>query len=76
MTAIRTTSRTLLALFAAMALMLVVALGAFSATGTSKAASTWHISPKAASTWHVSPLAASTWNKVTTTGSTNASTWN
>ena len=73
MTAVRITSRTLIALFAAMALMLVVVAATFSATSSNHAASTWH-KVSAASTWH-SVHAASTWNKVSTVGSTDASTW-
>ena len=42
MTALRTTSRTLLALFAAMALMFVVVLSTISATSSNHAAATWH----------------------------------
>ena len=64
MTALQTTSRTLIALFAAMALMLVVVLAAFSATSSDHAASTWN---------HVS--AASTWNQVSAIATPDASTW-
>jgi hypothetical protein len=84
MTAVRITARSLIALFAAMALMLVVVLATFSAASSDRAASTWN-KISAASTWnkvtgsqHASTWnnvsAASTWNKVTT--SRNASTWN
>jgi heme/copper-type cytochrome/quinol oxidase subunit 2 len=75
MTALRSTSRTAIALFAAVALMIIVALSAFSATNSNRAASTWHKSPTAASTWHVAPLAASTWNLVPTGTTVDASTW-
>jgi hypothetical protein len=88
MTAIRSTSRTLLALFAAVALMLVVALSTFSATSSNHAAATWN-KVHAAATWNLAPhtsagnaatwntvSAAATWNKVAATGTTNAATWN
>jgi hypothetical protein len=70
MTAVRFTSRTLIALFAAMALIFAVVLTTVTATSSDHAASTWH-QVKAASTWH-SVTAASTWNNV---APTNASTW-
>lgn len=53
MTAVRSTSRTAIALLAALALMFAVALSVVSATGSDRAASTWHATPLAASTWHV-----------------------
>src|SRR5471030_1306198 len=74
MTALHTTSRTLIALFAAMALVLVVVLATFTATSSNHAASTWN-KVSAASTWN-KVSAASTWNKVSNVGNTNASTWN
>jgi hypothetical protein len=53
MTAVRTTSRSVIALFAAMALMLVVVLATFSAASSDYAASTWHnVTGSNASTWH------------------------
>ena len=51
MTAVRITTRSLIALFAAMALMLAVVLATFSAASSDHAASTWH-KLSAASTWH------------------------
>ena len=72
MTALTTSARTLIALFAAMALMFVVVLATVTATSSDHAASTWHKN-SAASTWH-STVAASTWNQVAVIGS-NASTW-
>jgi predicted cupin superfamily sugar epimerase len=83
MTAVRITARSLIALFAAMALMLVVVLATFSAASSDRAASTWH-KVSAASTWHSvtgSPdastwhnvSAASTWHSVT--AAQDASTW-
>jgi hypothetical protein len=82
MTALNSTTRTLLAFFAAMALMIVVALATFSATSSDHAAATWH-QVSAAATWHSAPnaatwntvSAAATWNQVSNTGTTNASTW-
>jgi hypothetical protein len=72
MTAVQNTSRTVIALVAAMALMLVVVLATFSATSSNHAASTWHKVTSAASTWHKVTSAASTLNQV---AGTNASTW-
>jgi hypothetical protein len=69
-TALNSTTRTLIAFFAAMALMIVVVLATVSATSSVHAASTWH-KVSAASTWH-HVTAASTWNKV---AGDNASTW-
>jgi hypothetical protein len=82
MTAFNSTTRTLLAFFAAMALMIVVVLATFSATSSDHAAATWH-KVLAAATWHSTSSAATwntvsaaaTWNKIPTTGTTNASTW-
>jgi hypothetical protein len=69
MTALKTTSRTLIALFAAMALMLVIVLAAFSATSSDHGAATWNHAPaggtwntvSAAATWHAK-TAAATWH--------------
>lgn len=83
MTAVRITARSLIALFAAMALMLAVVLATFSAASSDHAASTWHklsaastwhnvTTSRDASTWH-NVSAASTWHRVTT--SQDASTW-
>jgi hypothetical protein len=77
---VRSTSRTAIALLAALALMFAVALSVVTATGADRAASTWHFVPQAASTWHAKPLAASTWHAVVTVqapavASPDASTW-
>jgi hypothetical protein len=63
MTSVRATSRTLIALFAALALMLVMVLAAFSATSHNQAGSTWHRN-LAGSTWHAAPTGVdgSTWH--------------
>jgi hypothetical protein len=77
MTAVRATSRTLIALFAALALVLVVVLAAFSVTTHNQAGSTWNHRTNAGSTWNHSTLAGSTWNnRVVTTSASNGSTWN
>lgn len=77
MTAVRATSRTFIALFAALALMLVVVLAAFSVSAHDQAGSTWNNRPKAGSTWnHTSTVAGSTWNNRVVTGTSNGSTWN
>jgi hypothetical protein len=73
---LRSTSRTAIALLAAVALMFAVALSVVSATGANRAASTWHFVPTAASTWHAKPLAASTWHIAAGPGGApGASTW-
>lgn len=70
MTAVRCTSRTAIALLAALALMFAVALSVVSATGSDRAASTWHSRPLAASTWHAVVTTVDT-----TVATTDASTW-
>jgi hypothetical protein len=73
MNALHATSRTLIALFAAMALMLVVVLATFTATSSNHAASTWH-QISAASTWHQVTAASST-DKISDLSTPDASTW-
>jgi hypothetical protein len=78
MTALNTTTRTLIALFAAMALMIVVGLATMSMTSSDRAGATWN-KIHAGATWnhlHASVSAAATWNKVSAGGTNNGATWN
>jgi hypothetical protein len=78
MTALKTTTRTLIAFFAAMAIMIVVGLATVSLSSSDRAGATWnHLT--AGATWnHVhagSVSAAATWNRVSG-GINNGATWN
>ena len=79
MTALNTTTRTLIALIAAMALMIVVGLATMSMSSSDRAGATWN-KVHAGATWnHLhagTASAAATWNKVSGGGTNNGATWN
>jgi hypothetical protein len=78
MTAVRTSTRTLIALVAALALMTAIALMSFAASSVDRAGATWNKSShQAGATWNKSRVVAgATWNLVSPTARTDGATWN
>jgi hypothetical protein len=70
MTALHTSTRTIVALFAVLALALLAFVASGVATfGSDQAGATWHIKPQAGATWHAkgsTVVAGATWHLAAT----------
>ncbi len=75
MTAVRTSTRTLVALFAVLALALLAFVSAgVAGLGSDLAGATWHAKPQAGATWHAAKsttLAGATWHAVASNATTS-----